>query len=103
MSWLTIIGNLLRAVAAYLELRLVSARWRLAKEIAEYYDNQQDEIDKLRRSTDDIDHIRADRLRQRIIRLEAIATVQHLSTQGTGAESGDESGNGGGNVRGPEK
>ena len=99
-AWLALFGTLLRAVAAYLELKNKRAAWDLMLDVEKECRENEIEIEKLRASGRVADQLAADRLRNRIVRLQGVAVAigESLPTPSAGAAGGASSPNGNGSV-----
>jgi len=75
------------ALAAYLQIKLVTARYDLQRRIEGDVRHAEERIDQLRARGGPADHLAADRLREQIIRSNGV--VANLSTTSPATHLGD--------------
>lgn len=80
MTWLTLLANLARAAAAFLEVRAVEARYSLQRRIAHDIENDTAEIERLRNDARPFSQWRADRLRDSIVAANGVAVALSASS-----------------------
>lgn len=93
---ISLLTALFAALGDLMRLRAVGERNRLINQIEEELERDEKEIQKLRESADGADHVRADRLRQRVARRSTI--LRDLSAADSVDSGRDTSANAGGNL-----